>query len=80
MAYKTKSRDAIYKFERDGFFGTGTWIKVYRNNVLIDELDFSDMNGAEVSLINEKGYFESMCDIWASQKEINIQVENTLRS
>lgn len=67
MAYIKRINGNEYKFVRSGFFGTGTYIKIYLNGRLIDEMEFEDMNGGatDASLLTESGYFESMCNIWA---------------
>lgn len=77
MAYKTMIGNTDYKFERSGFFGTGTDIKIYRNGVLYKECSFSDING-ENSLINEGKYFENICEMWAGFEETRITITSKL--
>ena len=77
MAYKIRVQNSDYKFERSGFFGTGTDLKIYRNGVLYKECNFSDING-DNSLINEGNYFKNMCEMWAGFEETRISITGEL--
>lgn len=78
MAYRTRVDGNEYKFVRSGLFGTGTYVKIYLNGRLIDEMEFEDMGG-DPSLLTESGYFETMCRFWAGTDNTNRRVEKSIK-